>query len=61
MEQELYQQEGITMEEIEFQNNQKCVELIESNPYGILTMLDDVCRNLRNDMTDEKFLEEINR
>eukprot|EP01138_Halocafeteria_seosinensis_P010819 gb/GECG01011049.1/.p1 GENE.gb/GECG01011049.1/~~gb/GECG01011049.1/.p1 ORF type:complete len:633 (+),score=86.46 gb/GECG01011049.1/:1-1899(+) len=61
MEQELYHEEGITVDEIEFQNNQRCVELIESNRDGILTMLDDVCRNLRNDMTDEKFLEEINR
>ncbi len=44
MEQREYTKEGIDWDFVEFPDNQECLELIESRPNGILSMLDDECR-----------------
>lgn len=40
-EQELYVKESIKFKEVEFVDNQDCIDLIESKPDGILAMLDE--------------------
>lgn len=42
-EQDEYRQEGITWEDVEYFNNQKCVELIDKKPTGIFNLLDEEC------------------
>lgn len=61
LEQAIYREEGVDVTTISFRNNQPCVALIENStaPHGILTLLDDVCRNARKDMTDRKFLAQL--
>ena len=59
-EQEQYKAEGVDMSEVKFVNNKPCVQLIESSPYGILTMLDEVCR-LGRDPSDVNLLDNIDR
>ena len=59
-EQAQYKEEGVDMSEVKFINNKPCVELIESSPYGILTMLDEVCR-LNRDPSDVNLLDNIDR
>ncbi len=44
MEQQEYTKEGIDWDFVEFPDNQDCLDLIESRPSGILSMLDDECR-----------------
>ncbi len=44
MEQLEYTKEGIDWDFVEFPDNQDCLDLIESRPSGILSMLDDECR-----------------
>ena len=44
MEQEEYERENIEWAFISFPDNQDCLDLIQSRPNGLLTMLDDECR-----------------
>ena len=42
-EQREYKEEGIEWHFVEFSSNQDCLDLIESKPKGIFSMLDDEC------------------
>ena len=59
-EQEQYKAEGVDMSEVKFKNNKPCVDLIESKPYGLLTMLDEVCR-LNQIKDDVKLLDKFDK
>lgn len=59
-EQEQYKAEGVDMSEVAFVNNKPCVELIEKSPYGILVMLDEVCR-LGRELDDTKLLDNMDK
>ena len=46
LEQKMYEEEGVDWKYVEFEDNQACVDLIESKPpagLGILTLLDEEC------------------
>lgn len=61
MEQELYKLEGVDVSNIEFANNQHCVSLIESKPFGILPLLDELCFLGRENSTDEEYLARVEK
>lgn len=42
LEQEEYEKEGINWSKLQFVDNIKCIELIESRPMGIISLLDEV-------------------
>lgn len=42
-EQREYKEEGIEWHFVEFSSNQDCLDLIDSKPKGIFSMLDDEC------------------
>lgn len=39
----MYQEEGIPLEHISFEDNGECVNLIEGKPYGLLSLLEEEC------------------
>ena len=43
LEQSVYKEEKLKIEQIEFVDNQECLDLIEKKPKGILPMLDEEC------------------
>lgn len=46
LEQEVYAAEGVDWTQVEFEDNQECVDLIEARPpksVGILSLLDEEC------------------
>jgi hypothetical protein len=43
LEQDVYKEEKLKIESIEFVDNQECLDLIEKKPKGILPMLDEEC------------------
>eukprot|EP00898_Chlorokybus_atmophyticus_P008905 jgi/Chlat1/9015/Chrsp94S08344 len=43
LEQEEYSREGIDWTNIEFDDNQECLDLIEKRPLGVLSLLDEEC------------------
>ena len=55
---EEYKREGVALsEEINYIDNQYCVDLIERKPFGILPLLDEECQMPKG--ADAKFLEKI--
>ena len=58
MEMEMYAEEGIPHEDIEFQDNSECVFLIEGRPFGILALLEEEC-SLKGNVTDLSFATKI--
>jgi len=44
LEQEEYNKEGINWSNIEFVDNQECLDLIEKRPNGIFAIIDEQCR-----------------
>jgi len=59
-EQEEYQREGIQWEEIDYFNNAIICELIEQNHKGILSILDEGCRNIGK-VSDEMLLQAMDQ
>jgi len=49
LERELYAREGIAFDASDFNDNSKCVELIEAKGTGLLAILDDVCKAPKGD------------
>ena len=49
LERELYAREGIPFDASDFNDNSKCVELIEGKATGLLAILDDVCKAPKGD------------
>lgn len=43
LEQEEYMSEGIDWTQVEFEDNQECLELIEKRPLGLISLLDEEC------------------
>ena len=43
-EQEIYAREGIRWKEIEFEDNQECIDLIDARHTGVFAVLDEECR-----------------
>lgn len=39
----MYQDEGISLDEIAFEDNSECVNLIEGKPYGLISLLEEEC------------------
>jgi myosin-6 len=56
-EQELYVKESIKFKEVEFVDNQDCIDLIEINKTGILSILDDIGKQPR--ANDTMFVEKL--
>ncbi|PFX19371.1 unconventional myosin-Id-like isoform X2 [Stylophora pistillata] len=59
-EQEEYQREGIQWEEIEYFNNKIICDLIEQNHKGILSIMDEGCRNIGK-VSDEMLLQTMDQ
>lgn len=59
-EQEEYQREGIQWEEIDYFNNKIICDLIEQNHKGILSILDEGCRNIGN-VSDQMLLQTMDQ
>ena len=57
LERELYAREGIDFDASDFNDNSKCVELIEHQKIGLCAVLDDVCKTPKGD--DTMFLERM--
>ena len=60
LEQAMYEEEGVDWQYIEFEDNQDCVDLIESKPpagLGLLTLLDEECLFPKG--TDASFSEKV--
>jgi len=57
LERELYAREGIEFDASDFNDNSKCVELIEHQKLGLCAVLDDVCKTPKGD--DTMFLERM--
>jgi hypothetical protein len=60
MEQEAYAAEGVDVTSIQFVNNQPCVDLIEKKPFGLLSLLDEICF-LGRETTDAEYLDKIDK
>ncbi|XP_050509251.1 myosin heavy chain 95F isoform X2 [Diabrotica virgifera virgifera] len=58
-EQELYKKEGLVVPEIQFVDNQDCIDLIETKNKGILTLLDEESKLPKSSYTH--FTEEIHK
>lgn len=58
-EQELYVKESIKFKPVEYVDNQKCIDLIEAKPEGILAMLDEESKLPRSD--DKAFTEKLHK
>ncbi|MCO5570788.1 hypothetical protein L7F22_024516 [Adiantum nelumboides] len=43
LEQEEYMSEGIDWTQVEFEDNQECLELVEKRPLGLISLLDEEC------------------
>ncbi|XP_015779047.1 PREDICTED: unconventional myosin-Id-like [Acropora digitifera] len=59
-EQEEYKKEGIQWEEIDYFNNKVICDLIEQNRKGILSILDEGCRNIGN-VSDQMLLQTMDQ
>jgi len=60
LEQSMYEEEGVDWKYVEFEDNQACVDLIESKPpsgLGVLTLLDEECLFPKG--TDSSFSEKV--
>eukprot|EP00889_Picochlorum_renovo_P005090 jgi/Picre1/32120/NNA_007468.t1 len=60
LEQAMYEEEGVDWKYVEFEDNQACVDLIESKPpqgLGLLTLLDEECLFPKG--TDASFSEKV--
>ena len=57
LERELYAREGIEFDASDFNDNSKCVELIEQKSWGVLSVLDDVCKTPKGD--DAMYLQRL--
>ena len=51
--------EGVPWKDIEFADNQPCIELLEKPPNGLLRLLDSQCKT--PNATEETFCKELNR
>jgi len=58
-EQNMYQNEGIEWDFINYSDNQECIDLIQNNKTGIFGCLDEVCRFPIGN--DKKFIEAISK
>jgi myosin heavy subunit len=58
-EEELHVKEGVPWKDIEFADNQPCIELLEKPPNGLLRLLDSQCKT--PNATEETFCKELNR
>ena len=58
-EEELHVKEGVPWHDIEFQDNQPCIELMEKPPNGILRLLDSQCKT--PNASEAGFCKELNR
>ena len=54
-EEELYAAEGVRRPDVEYQDNSRCIALIEQSPSGLLRLLDETCK--RPNATDKSFCE----
>jgi myosin-5 len=59
MEQEEYTREGIDWQQIEFSDNQVCVDVIDKKPFGVLKLLDEECHMPKG--SDLKLLDKYRR
>lgn len=57
LEQEEYRNEGISFEEIKYQDNQPCLEMISKKPSGIIQLLDDESNFPK--ASDKTFVEKV--
>ncbi|KAI3686257.1 hypothetical protein L1987_79931 [Smallanthus sonchifolius] len=57
LEQEKYESDGIHWKNVEFEDNQECLDLFEKKPMGLISILDESSNSSK--ATDETFTDEI--
>lgn len=56
----MYEEEGISLDAVNFEDNGECVNLIEGKPFGLISLLEEEC-NLGNNGSDLSYINKLEK
>lgn len=60
VERSMYEEEGISLDNVQFEDNGECVNLIEGKPFGLISLLEEEC-NLGNNGSDLGYINKLEK
>jgi myosin heavy subunit len=60
VERQMYEEEGISLDNVQFEDNSECVNLIEGKPFGLISLLEEEC-NLGNNGSDLGYINKLEK